>query len=152
MVAQKNRKIGKLVPEIIFEIEEYEKLVLILGKLAKVDYMHCIRKSICRDFRFNFEKLAVMHLSRQFFLQGKDVFIDCALAVLCTYQGNGGPASNSEQDENCDTDTRPRQDDPHEECDDEQETDGSRAVRMDSDGKAVGQEGEAIVLSISFTG
>ena len=56
---QKNRKIGKLVPEIIFEIEEYEKLVLILGNLAKVDYMHCIRKSICRDFRFNFEKLAV---------------------------------------------------------------------------------------------
>ena len=59
-LVQKNRKIGKLVPEIIFEIEEYEKLVLILGKLAKVDYMHCIRKSICRDFRFNFEKLAVI--------------------------------------------------------------------------------------------
>ena len=62
-VVQKNRKIGKLVPEIIFEIEEYEKLVLILGKLAKVDYMHCIRKSICRDFRFNFEKLAVSPLA-----------------------------------------------------------------------------------------
>lgn len=72
-IAQKNRKIGKLVPEIIFEIEEYEKLVLILGKLAKVDYMHCIRKSICRDFRFNFEKLAVIHLSRQCFIKRRRV-------------------------------------------------------------------------------
>lgn len=64
------------------------------------------------------------------------------LVVLCTRQGSGGPVSNSEQDENCDTDTRPRQEDPHEECDDDQETDGSRAVRMDSDGKVVREEEE----------
>eukprot|EP00743_Colponemidia_sp_Colp-15_P000259 GILK01000302.1.p1 GENE.GILK01000302.1~~GILK01000302.1.p1 ORF type:complete len:562 (-),score=141.94 GILK01000302.1:1671-3356(-) len=54
-------KESKLVPLLIFNIENYERFLIKLSKATKVDFMRSVARSSAHDFKINYKKVAAAH-------------------------------------------------------------------------------------------
>ncbi|AQL03700.1 hypothetical protein ZEAMMB73_Zm00001d046069 [Zea mays] len=56
----KIRRETKCIPDLIFQIEDYEKYLIQLSKLTKVNLLRHVKRSVARDFQMQASVLSVL--------------------------------------------------------------------------------------------